>query len=196
VKHLVGGMLPAILGFRSRDGFPELKKSSSEFIPRSTASPGNCQDGKHNKLDEKWIIAFCIRVALSSTFTSIGHPVFSPLGDLMNTQELQSTSLSASGLRIATGSGAFWRSAKLSHTGSWAWEIQSRISGTVEESYRVLSFVHRMVCPDTKTSFSASSRRPTRFSRTNPDGYPRKVRVGGELTALCIRMLPQGHSPR
>jgi PAS domain S-box-containing protein len=122
---------------------PEWKSSSSDFIPTINRRSGNLPTGPNiKKLDEEVDYRIVHPDGAVRYIHSIGHPVFSLSGDLV---EFMGTVVDITERKRAEESlrknEAYLAEAqRLSQTGSWAWSPDQDIRYWSEEYYRVLSF--------------------------------------------------------
>jgi PAS domain S-box-containing protein len=132
-----------VLGFDPRDGLPRME----ELIQRIHADDQpafreSANRAKHKKLDEEVDYRIVYPGGAVRDIHSIGHPVFSPSGDLV---EFMGTVIDITERKRAEESlrknEAYLAEAqRLSQTGSWAWSPDQNIRYWSEECYRVLSF--------------------------------------------------------
>src|SRR5713226_4929127 len=132
-----------ILGFDPRDGLPRTEELIQRIHPDDQPAVREiAKTAKHNKLDEEMDYRILHPGGAVKYIHSIGHPVFSPSGDLI---EYTGTVIDVTERKRAEEtlrqSEAYLAEAqRLSQTGSWAWSPDRDIRYWSEECYRVLSF--------------------------------------------------------
>jgi PAS domain S-box-containing protein len=132
-----------VLGFDPRDGAPRMEELIQRIHPDD--QPAFRESGKrarHSKLDEEVDYRIVHPGGAVRDIHSIGHPVFSPSGDLI---EFTGTVLDITDRKRAeealrTSEAYLAEAQRLTHTGSWAWSPDQDIRYWSEECYRVLSF--------------------------------------------------------
>src|SRR5208282_4563777 len=154
-----------VLGFDPRDDLPRME----EFIQRihpddQPAFRESTKRARHNKLDEEVDYRILHPGGAVRDIHSIGHPVFSSSGDLI---EFTGTVIDITDRKRAEeslrSSEAYLAEAqRLSQTGSWAWSPDDDIRYWSEECYRVLSFDPQDGLP----------RFENFFQRIHPDDQP------------------------
>src|SRR6266568_385862 len=164
-----------ILGFDPQDGLPGAEEIIQRIHPDDQPAVREiAKTAKHNKLDEEMDYRILHPDGAVRYIHSIGHPVFSPSGDLIEytgtaiditERKRAEDELRRSEAYLAEGQ-------KLSHTGSWAWSPGTDFRHWSEECYRVLGFdprdgVHRTeefiqrIHPDDQPAFRESAKRAT-----------------------------------
>jgi len=132
-----------ILGFDPRDGLPKTEELIQRIHPDDQpAFRESTKRAKHKKSDEEVDYRIVHPGGAVREIHSIGHPVFSPSGDLV---EFMGTVIDITERKRAEESlrknEAYLAEAqRLSQTGSWAWSPDQDIRYWSEECYRVLSF--------------------------------------------------------
>src|SRR6266852_717658 len=132
-----------VLGFDPRDGLPRTEELIQRIHPDDqSAFRESTKRAMHQKSDEEVDYRIVHPVGAVRDIHSIGHPVFSPSGDLI---EFTGTVIDITERKRAEESlrknEAYLAEAqRLSHTGSWAWSPDQDIRYWSEECYRVLSF--------------------------------------------------------
>ena len=154
-----------ILGFDPRDGLPGAEEIIQRIHPDDQPAVREiAKTAKHKKLDEEMDYRIVHPGGAVRYIHSIGHPVFSPSGDLIEyigtaiditERKRAEESLRASEAYLAEAQ-------RLSHTGSWAWSPDRDIRYWSEECYRVLSF-------DPQDGFPGPE---DFFQRLHPDDLP------------------------
>src|SRR5258708_890333 len=154
-----------ILGFDPRDGLPGAEEIIQRIHPDDQPAVREiAKTAKHNKLDEEMDYRILHPGGAVKYIHSIGHPVFSPSGDLI---EYTGTAIDVTERKRAEeslrASEAYLAEAqRLSQTGSWAWSPDRDIRYWSEECYRVLSFDPQNGLP----------RFEDFFQRLHPDDQP------------------------
>jgi PAS domain S-box-containing protein len=132
-----------VLGFDPRDGLPRMEELIQRIHPDDQpVLRESANRAKHRKLDEEIDYRIVDPGGAIRHVRSIGHPVFSPSGDLL---EFMGTVIDITERKRAEESlrknEAYLAEAqRLSHTGSWAWSPDTDVRYWSEECYRVLSF--------------------------------------------------------
>jgi PAS domain S-box-containing protein len=132
-----------VLGFDPRDGLPRTEDLIQRIHPDDQpAFRESAKRASHNKLDEEVDYRIVHPGGAVRDIHSIGRPVFSPSGELM---EFTGTVIDITERKRAEESlrknEAYLAEAqRLSQTGSWAWSPDQDIRYWSEECYRVLSF--------------------------------------------------------
>ncbi len=132
-----------VLGFDPRDGLPRMEELIQRIHPDDRpVLRESANRAKHRKLDEEIDYRIVDPGGAVRHVRSIGHPVFSPSGDLL---EFMGTVIDITERKRAEESlrknEAYLAEAqRLSHTGSWAWSPDTDVRYWSEECYRVLSF--------------------------------------------------------
>jgi PAS domain S-box-containing protein len=190
-----------ILGFDPRDGLPGAEEIIQRIHPDDQPAVREiAKTAKHNKLDEEMDYRILHPGGAVRYIHSIGHPVFSPSGDLI---EYTGTAIDITERKRAEeslrASEAYLAEAqKLSQTGSWAWSPDQDIRYWSEECYRVLSFdpqdglprfedFFQRIHPDDQPGFSELIQTAIRekaqweadYRIVHPDGPVRDIHVLG-----------------
>jgi PAS domain S-box-containing protein len=132
-----------VLGFDPRDGAPRIEELIQRIHPDDQpAFRESARRATHTKFDEEVDYRIVHPGGAVRDIHSIGHPVFSPSGDLT---EYTGTVIDVTERKRAEQtlrqSEAYLAEAqRLSQTGSWAWSPDQDIRYWSEECYRVLSF--------------------------------------------------------
>jgi PAS domain S-box-containing protein len=182
-----------VLGFDPRDGLPRMEELIQRIHPDDQpAFRESANRAKHKKLDEEVDYRIVYPGGAVRDIHSIGHPVFSPSGDLV---EFMGTVIDITERKRAEESlrknEAYLAEAqRLSQTGSWAWSPDQNIRYWSEECYRVLSFDPRDGLP----------RFEEFFQRIHPDDQPgfreliqTAIREKAEWEADYRIVHPDGH---
>jgi len=154
-----------VLGFDPRNGLPRMEEFIQRIHPEDQpAFRESAKRAKHNKLDEEVDYRILHPGGAVRDIHSIGHPVFSSSGDLI---EFTGTVIDITDRKRAEeslrSSEAYLAEAqRLSQTGSWAWSPDDDIRYWSEECYRVLSFDPQDGLP----------RFENFFQRIHPDDQP------------------------
>src|SRR5882724_3965010 len=188
-----------VLGFDPRDGSPRIEELIQRIHPDDQpAFRESAKRAKHKELDEEVDYRIVHPDGAVRYIHSIGHPVFSPSGDLI---EFTGTVIDITERKRAeeemSQSEAYLAEAqKLSHTGSWAWSPDRDIRYWSEECYRVLSFdpqdglprfqdFYQRLHPDDQPGFGKLIQRAIRekaeweadYRIVHPDGPIRDIHV-------------------
>jgi formate hydrogenlyase transcriptional activator len=132
-----------VLGFDPRDGLPRTEELIQRIHPDDQpAFRESTNRARHKKSDEEVDYRIVHPGGAVRDIHSIGHPVFSPSGDLI---EFTGTVIDITDRKRAeealrTSEAYLAEAQRLSHTGSWAWSPDQDIRYWSEECYRVLSF--------------------------------------------------------
>jgi|GEM_PF-294597 len=132
-----------VLGFDPRDGLPPFEEFFERIHPDDQqVFRESAKRARHTKLDEEVNYRIVHPGGAVRDVHSIGHPVFSPCGELI---EFTGTVIDVTERKRAEEelrqSEAYLAEAqKLSHTGSWAWSPTKGITYWSDECYRVLGF--------------------------------------------------------
>jgi PAS domain S-box-containing protein len=132
-----------VLGFDPLDGLPQTEELIQRIHPDDQpAFRESTKRAKHKKCDEEVDYRIVHPGGAVRDIHSIGHPVFSPSGDLV---EFMGTVIDITERKRAEESlrknEAYLAEAqRLSQTGSWAWSPDRDITYWSEQCYRVLSF--------------------------------------------------------
>jgi formate hydrogenlyase transcriptional activator len=132
-----------VLGFDPRDGLPRTEELIQRIHPDDQpAFRESTNRSKHKKSDEEVDYRIVHPGGAVRDIHSIGHPVFSPSGDLI---EFTGTVIDITDRKRAeealrTSEAYLAEAQRLSQTGSWAWSPDDDIRYWSEECYRVLSF--------------------------------------------------------
>jgi PAS domain S-box-containing protein len=132
-----------VLGFDPRDGAPRMEDLIQRIHPDDQpAFRESAKRAGHSKLDEEVDYRIVHPGGAVRDIHSIGHPVFSPCGDLI---EFTGTVIDITDRKRAeealrTSEAYLAEAQRLSQTGSWAWSPDQDIRYWSEECYRVLSF--------------------------------------------------------
>jgi formate hydrogenlyase transcriptional activator len=132
-----------VLGFDPLDGLPQTEELIQRIHPDDQlAFRESTNRAKHKKSDEEVDYRIVHPGGADRDIQSIGHPVFSPSGDLI---EFTGTVIDITDRKRAeealrTSEAYLAEAQRLSHTGSWAWSPDHDIRYWSEECYRVLSF--------------------------------------------------------
>ncbi len=132
-----------VLGFDPRDGLPRTEELIQRIHPDDQpAFRESTNRAKHKNSNEELDYRIVHPGGAVRDIHSIGHPVFSPSGDLI---EFTGTVIDITDRKRAeealrTSEAYLAEAQRLSHTGSWAWSPDQDIRYWSEECYRVLSF--------------------------------------------------------
>jgi formate hydrogenlyase transcriptional activator len=154
-----------VLGFDPLDGLPQTEELIQRIHPDDQlAFRESTNRAKHKKSDEEVDYRIVHPGGAVRDIQSIGHPVFSPSGDLI---EFTGTVIDITDRKRAeealrTSEAYLAEAQRLSHTGSWAWSPDHDIRYWSEECYRVLSFDPQDGLPRFKQF----------FQRIHPDDQP------------------------
>jgi len=188
-----------VLGFDPRDGSPRIEELIQRIHPDDQpAFRESAKRAKHKELDEEVDYRIVHPDGAVRYIHSIGHPVFSPSGDLI---EFTGTVIDITERKRAEEelrqSEAYLAEAqRLSQTGSWAWSPDRDIRYWSEECYRVLSFdpqdglprfedFYQRLHPDDQPGFGKLIQRAIRekaeweadYRIVHPDGPIRDIHV-------------------
>jgi PAS domain S-box-containing protein len=130
-----------VLGFDPRDGLPRTEELIQRIHPDDQqAFRESARRAKHKKLDEEVDYRIVHPGGAVRDIHSIGHPVFSPCGDLIEyigtviditERKRAEESIRRSEAFLAEGQ-------RLSHTGSWGWNAATDKVMWSEELFRIL----------------------------------------------------------
>jgi formate hydrogenlyase transcriptional activator len=165
-----------VLGFDPRDGLPRTEELIQRIHPDDQpAFRESTNRSKHKKSDEEVDYRIVHPGGAVRDIHSIGHPVFSPSGDLIEFTGtvIDITDRKRAEAALRTSEAYLAEAQRLSHTGSWAWSPDDDIRYWSEECYRVLSFDPKDGLP----------RFEDFFQRIHPDDQP----GFRELTQTAIR---------
>jgi len=132
-----------VLGFDPRDGLPRFEELIQRIHPDDQpAFRESTNRTKHKESDEEVDYRIVHPGGAVRDIHSIGHPVFSPSGHLI---EFTGTVIDITDRKRAeealrTSEAYLAEAQRLSQTGSWAWSPDQDIRYWSEECYRVLSF--------------------------------------------------------
>jgi formate hydrogenlyase transcriptional activator len=132
-----------VLGFDPRDGSPRMEDLIRRIHPDDQpAFRESAKRAKHNKLDEAVDYRVVLPGGAVRDIHSIGHPVFSPCGDLIEYTGtvIDITERKRAEEELRRSEAYLAEAQRLSQTGSWAWSPDDDIRYWSEECYRVLSF--------------------------------------------------------
>jgi PAS domain S-box-containing protein len=132
-----------VLGFDPRDGSPRMEDLIRRIHPDDQpAFRESAKRAKHNKLDEAVDYRVVHPGGAVRDIHSIGHPVFSPCGDLIEYTGtvIDITERKRAEEELRRSEAYLAEAQRLSQTGSWAWSPDDDIRYWSEECYRVLSF--------------------------------------------------------
>ncbi len=145
-----------VLGFDPRDGLPRIEQLIQRIHPDDQpAFRESAKRARHTKQDEEVDYRIVHPGGAVRDIHSIGHPVFSPSGDLI---EFTGTVIDVTERKRAEQtlrqSEAYLLDAqRLSHTGSWAWSPVEGIKYWSDECYRVQGFDPRAGLPQFEELF-------------------------------------------
>src|SRR5713226_4878839 len=190
-----------VLGFDPRDGLPRTEELIQRIHPDDQpAFRESTNRAKHKNYDEEVDYRIVYPGGAVRDIHSIGHPVFSPSGDLI---EFTGTVIDITDRKRAeealrTSEAYLAEAQRLSHTGSWAWSPDQDIRYWSEECYRVLSFdpqeglprfeeFFQRIHPDDQPGFRELIQTATRektewqadYRIVHPDGRVRDIHVLG-----------------
>jgi PAS domain S-box-containing protein len=132
-----------VLGFDPRDGLPGTEELIQRIHPDDqSAFRESARKATHSKLDEEVDYRIVHPGGAVRDIHSIGHPVFSPCGDLIKYTGtvMDVTERKRAEESLRKNEAYLAEAQRLSHTGSWAWSPDEDIRYWSEECYRVLSF--------------------------------------------------------
>jgi len=132
-----------VLGFDPRDGLPRTEELIQRIHPDDQpAFRESTNRARHKKSDEEVDYRIVHPGGAVRDIHSIGHPVFSPSGDLIEFTGtvIDITDRKRAEKALRTSEAYLAEAQRLSHTGSWAWSPDQDIRYWSEECYRVLSF--------------------------------------------------------
>jgi PAS domain S-box-containing protein len=132
-----------VLGFDPRDGVPRTEELIERIHPDDQpAFRESANRAKHEKLDEEVNYRIVHPGGVVRDIHSIGHPVFSPSGDLVEFMGtvIDITERNRAEESLRKSEAYLAEAQRLSHTGSWAWSPDTDVTYWSEECYRVLSF--------------------------------------------------------
>jgi PAS domain S-box-containing protein len=132
-----------ILGFDSRDGLPRTEELIQRIHPDDQpAFRASTKRARHKMSDEEVDYRIVHPGGAVRDIHSIGHPVFSPSGDLIEFTGtvIDITERKAAEQALRSSEAYLAEAQRLSQTGSWAWSPDQDIRYWSEECYRVLSF--------------------------------------------------------
>src|SRR6266446_8250304 len=154
-----------VLGFDPRDGLPRTEELIQRIHPDDQpAFLESTNRAKHKNYDEEVNYRIVYPGGAVRDIHSIGHPVFSPSGDLI---EFTGTVIDITDRKRAeealrTSEAYLAEAQRLAHMGSWAWSPDHGTRYCSEEWYRVLGFDPRDGLP----------RFEDFFQRIHPDDQP------------------------
>jgi len=154
-----------ILGFDPRDGLPRTEELIQRIHPDDQpAFRASTESSKHSNLEEEVNYRIVHPGGAVRDIHSIGHPVFSPSGDLIEYTGtvIDVTERKRAEEALRTSEAYLAEAQRLSHTGSWAWSPEQDIRYWSEECYRVLSFDPQDGLPQFEDF----------FQRIHPDDQP------------------------
>jgi PAS domain S-box-containing protein len=164
-----------VLGFDPRDGAPRMEELIQRIHPDDQlAFRESANRGKHKKLDEEVDYRIVHPGGAVREIHSIGHPVFSPSGDLVEYMGtvIDITERKRTEESLRKNEAYLAEAQRLSHTGSWAWSPDltgdfctspnQDIRYWSDECYRILSFDPQSGLP----------RFAQFFQRIHPDDQP------------------------
>src|SRR5712675_1268545 len=130
-----------VLGFDPRDGLPRTEELVQRIHPDDQpVFRESAKRATHNKLDEEIDYRIVHPGGAVRDIHSIGHPVFSPRGDLIEYigTVIDVTDRKQAEEELRRSEAYLAEAQKLSHTGSWSWTPEDGIRYWSDECYRVL----------------------------------------------------------
>ncbi len=190
-----------VLGFDPRDGLPRTEELIQRIHPDDQpAFRESTNRAKHKNSDEEVDYRIVHPGGAVRDIHSIGHPVFSPSGDLIEYTGtvIDITDRKRAEEALRTSEAYLAEAQRLSQTGSWAWSPDQDIRYWSEECYRVLSFdpqdglprfeqFFQRIHPDDQPGFTELIQRAIRekaqwqadYRIVHPDGPVRDIHVVG-----------------
>jgi PAS domain S-box-containing protein len=132
-----------VLGFDPRDGVPRMEELIQRIHPDDQAAfRESANRAKHKRSDEEVDYRIVHPDGAVRDIHSIGHPVFSPSGDLVQFMGtvIDITERKRAEESLRKNEAYLAEAQRLSQTGSWAWSPDQDIRYWSDECYRVLSF--------------------------------------------------------
>jgi PAS domain S-box-containing protein len=132
-----------VLGFDPKDGSPRIEELIQRIHPDDQpAFRESAKRAKHSKIDEEVDYRIVHPGGAVRDIHSIGHPVFSPCGDLIEYTGtvIDITERKRAEEELRRSEAYLAEAQRLTKTGSWAWSPDQDIRYWSEECYRVLSF--------------------------------------------------------